>query len=100
MKWNALLPMTEWHARAIHGWDYDTWHRGRFLEQWADPRVVEGYKKSFARYDLDDCWSALLGMMELFAWMAKETADKLGYRYPMEAEQDAFSIVAQLHTGN
>ncbi|HEX2954382.1 MAG TPA: aminoglycoside 6-adenylyltransferase [Bacillota bacterium] len=96
MKWNSLLPMTEWHARAIHGWDYDTWHRGRFLEQWADPRVVEGYKKSFARYDPEDCWNALLGTMELFAWMAKETADKLGYHYPIEAEQDAISMVTTL----
>jgi aminoglycoside 6-adenylyltransferase len=40
MKWR-LLRMIEWHARTTNGWSYDTWHGGRFLEQWADTRVVK-----------------------------------------------------------
>ena len=33
-----LLRMLEWHARVGDG--RDTWHNGRFLESWADPRAV------------------------------------------------------------
>jgi len=36
----GLLCMLEWHARATRGPEHDTWMRGRFLEEWADPRAV------------------------------------------------------------
>ncbi len=32
-----LLPMLEWHARALRGWDYDTWYEGKLITRWADP---------------------------------------------------------------
>jgi hypothetical protein len=34
-----LLRMLEWHARATHGWDYETWYTGRFVDRWADRRL-------------------------------------------------------------
>jgi aminoglycoside 6-adenylyltransferase len=69
--------MTEWHARATNCWDYDTWHGGRFLEQWADPRIVARLRDTFAHYDEDDVWRTLLAMMNLFRWVAGETAVQL-----------------------
>jgi aminoglycoside 6-adenylyltransferase len=33
-----LKTMIEWHALAVHGGQYDTWFRGRFLEEWAEPK--------------------------------------------------------------
>ena len=53
LKW-LLQQMLEWHAQALKGDDYDTWLRGRFLEEWADPRAVEQLKDSFAHYDAND----------------------------------------------
>jgi aminoglycoside 6-adenylyltransferase len=79
--------MIEWHAHATHDWNYDTWFRGRFLEKWADPRVVEGLRSSFAHYETDDVARALLEEMKLFRWVALETAKKLEYQYPVEAEE-------------
>lgn len=35
-----LRQMLEWHARATQGPAHDTWMRGRFLENWADPRAA------------------------------------------------------------
>jgi len=86
MKW-CLLTMVEWHARAIHGPDYDTWFRGRFLEKWAHPRVVKGLKDSFAYYNEKDVKRALLVTMDLFRWVAAETAEKLGYPSLDEADE-------------
>jgi len=93
LKWQCVLPMIEWHARATHGWNYDTWMRGRFLEQWADPRAVEGLRSAFGHYDSDDLWRALFGTMDLFSWLAPETASNLGYPYPSEAVQQAVAWV-------
>lgn len=86
---NLLTDMLECHARALHGWDYDTWHDRRFFEQWADPRAVEGLKSAFATYDERSVQTALLETLALFRWVALETAERLGYRYPLEGDAAA-----------
>ena len=95
MKWR-LLSLIEWHARATKGWDYDTWHRGRFLETWADPRVVEQLRATFAHYEGSDVWRALWATMDLFRWVAGETAARLGYEYPAPADEYSTGLVRAL----
>ena len=92
MKWR-LIRMMEWHARSMKGWGYDTWHSGRFLEEWADPRPLEGLRSAFAYYNKDDVWRGLLATMELFRWVAVETADRLKYQYPTVADEGATELV-------
>jgi len=74
-----LLRMVEWHARATRGWDYDTWYEGRFLERWADPKVVAELTNTFARYDAEEVAYALLYTIEAHKLLSAETASKLGY---------------------
>jgi aminoglycoside 6-adenylyltransferase len=78
-----------WHARATHGWEYDTWHDGRFLGQWADPRAVAGLCNAYAHYDEADVRRALFATMDLFRWLSMETAERLGFRYPTEGDRYA-----------
>ncbi len=82
-----LLTMVEWHALTHHGTNYDTWHNGRFLEQWADPRIIEGLYTAYAHYDKDEVEHAIQATIRLFSWVAQETAQQLGYAYPITAEQ-------------
>jgi aminoglycoside 6-adenylyltransferase len=82
-----LLRMLTWHAHAAHGSGYDTWHNGRFLESWADPHVLDALHQTFAHYDEADIRRALSKTVELFRWVAKETAADLGYRYPDTADE-------------
>lgn len=82
MKLECLLPMVEWHSRAMRSWSHDTWHGGRFLEKWASPNILEGLHDVFAYYDGDDVKRALLATMELFRRISMEIAEKLGYSYP------------------
>ena len=84
LKWQCVLPLIIWHARAAHGGAYDTWMNGRFLEQWADPRVVAALPSAFGRYDARDLWQALFGTMALVRWLAPETAGLLGYDFPAQ----------------
>ncbi len=93
MKSRLLLPMIEWHARSMHGWGYDTWHNGRFLERWADPQVLDELRHAFAHYDEPDIRRALWATMDLFRRLAMETAHRLGYDYPMAADQHATELV-------
>ena len=91
----ALLRMIEWHARATNGWNGETWYGGRFLEQWADPHAIEGLRQSYAHYDERDTWRALQGTMDLFRWLAIETAERLSYPYPGAADAHVTQWVMQ-----
>lgn len=81
-----LLTMFEWHARATHGSDHDTWYDGRYLDQWADPQALASLPATFAAYDASDLWRALFATLDLFRRLAIETAEQLNYAYPSQAE--------------
>ena len=95
LKW-LLLRMMEWQVRATKGQSCDTWMRGRFLEEWADPRALEELRRAFAYYDKDDVWRALLVTMDLFRWLSVETADQLGFKYPAFGIERATELVKTL----
>jgi aminoglycoside 6-adenylyltransferase len=82
-----LLGMLEWHAHSERGWGYDTWHGGRFFEEWADPGELGGLREAFAYYDEADVRRALLVTMDLFRRIGRQTAARLGCAYPEEADQ-------------
>jgi aminoglycoside 6-adenylyltransferase len=77
-----LLQMLEWHTKAIHGQQYDTWFRGRFLEKWADPRATAGLRNASARYDETEMGNGLSSLLALFQWVSIETSEKLNLPYP------------------
>jgi aminoglycoside 6-adenylyltransferase len=91
-----LQRMLEWHARATRGEGLDTWLRGRFLEEWADPRAVEGLSKAFAHYETGDIVRALQATMDLFRWLEDETAASWGYSIPREGEQETAAAALRL----
>lgn len=100
VKWECLLPMLGWHAIVHH--DREPWHEGRFLESWADDRALADLGDAFADYDAgdpDDCWRALFETIDLFGWLAEETATKLGYDFPIEGLDRVEELITNLHAG-
>jgi len=91
-----LLRMAAWHARATRGAGTDTWHQGRFFEQWADPRAVSGLRQAHAHYDEADVWRALAATMDLFRWLSLEAARKLEVEYPASGADRAAGLVKRL----
>lgn len=94
MKWR-LLQMIEWHARLTRGVN-DTWHGGRFLEKWADPRALEGLRRAFARYDAAEVKDALRATLELFHWLAVETGGTMAYVYPLQVEEHITKLIDKI----
>ena len=90
-----LREMLERHTRALQGRQYDTWHDGRFLEAWADPRALTALRAAYAHYDADDIGRALLATMDLFRWVSRETAERLGFLYPALAAERASEWVTR-----
>jgi aminoglycoside 6-adenylyltransferase len=94
-----LRRMIEWHARATRGPGVDTWMRGRFLEEWADPKAAAALPEVFARYDTEDVWRALRATMKLFHTLAEETAEAWSFSYPAVGEGKAMALVEAMHAG-
>jgi len=86
---HRLLWMMECHARAMQGPQCDTWHAGRFLDTWADAATKWALRDVFAHYDAQDIKRALFATMALFRRLAAESAEKLGFCYPMQADRAA-----------
>jgi aminoglycoside 6-adenylyltransferase len=93
---DLVLRVLGWQARATWGADYDTWHDGRFLEEWAAPRAVAGLRDAYAHYDGDDMRRALAATMDLYRSVATDTAERLGYPYPTEADEHVTRLVTGL----
>jgi aminoglycoside 6-adenylyltransferase len=88
-----LLTMLEWHARATHGWDTDTWYEGKFLAQWTDPGTWQALHGVFGHFDAADSWPALFATMDLYRHLATETAAHLGYAYPTALDERVTQFV-------
>jgi aminoglycoside 6-adenylyltransferase len=95
-----LLRMIEWHAKAEHGGDYDTWFAGRFIRTWAAPDVVAHLTQVFARYDEDDVWHALIAAMDLYGRIARETAGRLSLDYPEASERSVIDWINRWRTAH
>lgn len=94
-----LLLMLECHAHALHGITYDTWHSGRFLEEWTEPWILEQLPLCFSAYGQETATQSLFSLMCLFRQVSVELSERLHYRYPKCAEEYATSWVQQALSG-
>ena len=90
---SKLLSMIEHHVHAIRGAEYDTWHSGRFIEEWADSWIIEKLRSCFSRYDKEEVKSALIATMELFRMLTTQTSEKYRFDYPKSADEYATNEV-------
>ncbi len=81
-----FLQMLEQYETAQKGDDFDTWHAGRFVEEWADKNIVHEFSKIYAEYSINSIYNALYNSMILFTDIARQTAEKLKYTFPDKEE--------------
>jgi len=81
-----LLQMMQWHAKALHGNDYDVWHSGRFLHEWVDQETLKELKNIFTGYEAEDCLKGLMASIGLFRRISVETANRLKLEYPTDTD--------------
>ncbi len=93
---NLLLQMIELYSHTVNSSNYDTWHCGRFIEQWAEPWIVERFPDIYGSYSANDIFRALFGTMDLFRKLAVETAGRLNYIYPHEADTYAENFLVNI----
>jgi aminoglycoside 6-adenylyltransferase len=93
---NLLRQVLEWQAQACRGGKLIPGCAAASWRSGADPRAVEALPRIFAHYDTEDVWRALVATMDLFRWLAVETAERLGYSYPASGAAHAAELVEVL----
>lgn len=91
-----MLTLLEWHALAVHGPEHDTWHDGRFLDDWADPRALAGLPATFGSYDIADQWRALFATLDLSHWLAQDIAARREFVYPAETRTRVIELIRRM----
>jgi aminoglycoside 6-adenylyltransferase len=91
---NLLLRLMEWHAKAKG--HRDSWHKGRFLERWAERDILQALPDTFAKYALDDVQRALMANLHFYEKFGREVANAFGYAFPEEAYSFAVEQLKQL----
>jgi len=94
-----MLPMIEWHSAFCGDTPRDTWFRGRFLERWADPKVVARLRDATSRYDPGEVADALRASHALFRGLAVAVADRLGFEYPADADAEVERLTNEVLSG-
>ena len=96
----ALLTMIAWHAQAQFGSERDTWYNGRYLDEWADSRVLAALPNTYGGYSTEETWRSLFGTLILFRWLAEETAVSWDYAFPTEAADKVMAWIREMYLAN
>ncbi len=89
-----LLTLAEWQAQG-----QDTWYAGRFLESWADARLLAVLPRIFPGYDRQDMKHALRAALDHFHWLGKETAARFGFTYPEATHERIAALIEAIFNG-
>ncbi len=78
-----LLQMMEWRASAANR---AVRQIGVRMKDWVPRADWHRLNEVFGRFDAADSWRALLATLSFFREVATETADRLGYAYPVDID--------------
>lgn len=92
-----MLKMIAWHAQAQFGAECDTWYNGRYLSDWADPRVLLALPNTYSGYSAEETWRSLFGSLVLFYWLGEEMAVQQHYEFPTEAADQVMRWVQEMY---
>jgi hypothetical protein len=94
-----------WHTYAYQGLKCEleedllrNIYRKRFFEKWVDQRILNELKNIYSSYNEDEVWQELLKTLELFDWIVKEVADKVGYSYPDSIFHNLKQLIQDLYS--
>jgi len=93
MKWQ-LLSMIEHNTHAEKGINYNTWYHGKYMDEWANPNILQKLSACFSHYNEADIKRALFATIDLYHNLAVETAKLLCFEYPHAANKFAVEWVS------
>jgi aminoglycoside 6-adenylyltransferase len=76
-----MLRMIEWDHRSRYGWDYDTWSRGKNMNEWMDADIRARVAECWGSFDRSASAEALKASVRLFAELALRVGETITAPY-------------------
>ncbi len=92
-----LLRLLEWHARATHEENINTWLLGKRVARWADDETIRAIGELWAGWDARDLWRGLLTQLALFRRLSLELSAALGINYNDATHQKIERYIRRLY---
>lgn len=93
MKHVYLRPMLEWRMERDRGWSEPTGNLGKGLKKRLPSDTWRQLEDTYAGAGIEENWGALFRTMALFARVATEVGDDLGYIYPRDLDRRVVAYV-------
>ncbi|MBL8016228.1 MAG: aminoglycoside 6-adenylyltransferase [Ignavibacteria bacterium] len=81
-----FMRVIDWYVGTETDFSVSTGKGGKFLQKYLPPDLYDKLLQTYPDADIERSKHSLLFMTELFASLAKHTAEKLGYRYNIDEE--------------
>lgn len=88
MRTQYFQTMVEWHIGLEHDWKVSTNKKGRLFKKYLSPEMWKKIEATFSGSNIEDNWRSLFAYANIGTEMGTAMAEKLGYPYPTELEQN------------
>ena len=65
-----LLSLIELYTKYKKGDNFETWHKGRYIEKWADPLIVKRLEFVYDSNNIQNTWKSLINTINLFKYVS------------------------------
>lgn len=87
-----LMRLIHWQAER----DGAVWHGTRYMEEWAHPYISQHLATTWAQHNNEDIHHALMQMMDLVAWLARDIANIHNLEIPATSEPSVRTWVSEI----
>ena len=95
-----LHTMISWHLGSLHDWQVNVGVHGRHFKKLLEQETWEAYESTFPKAEIEDHWQAFLDTLALFRGLAVRLAERLGYHYLHELDQNVSRYCQRIRERN
>lgn len=99
IRFQCLVPMLEWYARAVHGTENRIGPHGRGLVRELEPTEVDRLNRTFLGSSVEGGWAGLVETTEYFRVISKTVAERLGFTVQDELANRVESLLRYMRDG-
>lgn len=99
VRFQCLVPMLEWYARAVHGTESRIGPHGRGLVRELDPATVDRLDRTSLGTSAEEGWEGLFETTAYFRVISTAVAERLGFTVQDELSNGVESLLREMRDG-
>lgn len=92
-----FMKMLAWKVGIDTGFQVSFGKAGKFMEQYLAPEIHAHVLRTYSDHQIEHNWQAMFEMMELFGELGREVANRLGFVYRLDEEENVRGYVKEIY---